>query len=258
MSLSHITIKSGKGPWDEIALRFELYAKHTTVTELRRNPRDDGMLELEGRTITIYDTANFLRAFRIKSESDFEFLMYELAAQSKLDIDMLQRRCESHRIRYEITGPRLQTTWRNYIKECRAKFEEARAFLRGEPSDIEDEDEAIEYLIAAADVNIPEAYGLVAEYYTDCKFWVQVEYFAFQGAELKDGLSMYVLGRYYTEFSHDYQKAAKWCVKAAAKGIPQAVELIKRLVKDGKIDPESVNYDSLLGQYARCNRNFGK
>lgn len=246
MSIDYYIARRGDGPWGDIEMRFELYADHLTATEMRRNPRTEA--ELEGRTIIIYNTVKFLRALGIKSETDFDRYMENLADSSKLDIDLLQRRCEYNGIRYELSGTRLQTVWRKYIKECRTKLSEVIDLLRSEPDEV---NEAIEFLMDAADVNLPEAFGHVAVYFADGDYWVMAHDYASRGAELKDPLSMYILGRYYTECKHDYTQAVKWCVKAAEKGIPQAVELINRLINSGKIDPGSVQYSALLAAYAR-------
>lgn len=254
MSTEYYIIRKGDGPWGYVEIRFELYSGHMTATELRRNPRTEA--ELEGRTITIYDTAKFLRVLGIKSEMDFDRYMENLVAESKLDIDYLQRRCEYNQIRYEIAGTRLQTVWRNHIKECKAKFQQAKAFFQGDESEVDDEDDAIEYLADAADVNLPEGFGLMAQEYADSGCWSDAYDYATRGAELKDGLSMFILAKYHINWgSIDYQEAAKWCVKAAEKGIAEAVELLNRLVKEGKISADDVQFSSLLGLYARNNNS---
>lgn len=254
MSTEYYIIREGDGPWGDVEIRFELYSGHITATEMRRNLRTEA--ELEGRTINIYNTAKFLRALGIKSEIGFDIYMEGLAAESKLDIDYLQRRCEYNQIRYEIAGTRLQTVWRNHIKDCRAKLKEATAYLRGDESEVDDEDVVMEYLADAADVNLPEGFGLIAQEYADSGCWSDAYDYATRGAELKDGLSMFILARYHTNWSRiDYQEAAKWCVKAAEKGITKAVELLNKLVAEGKISPDDVQFSSLLSLYARNNNS---
>lgn len=244
-------IRKGDGPWDDIELVFDLYATYTTVTEMRRNPRTEA--ELHGRTIAIHDTAKMLQVLGIKSQSEFDVRIEELIETGKLDIDYLQRRCEYNQIRYEIAGTRLQTVWRNHIKDCKAKFQQAKAFFQGDESEIDDECVAFDYIMDAADIKLSEAYGYVAQYYAEGDFWTAAEAYATHGAELKDGLSMFILARYLTEFSRNYNEAAKWCVKAAEKGISEAVELLTRLINEGKISADDVQFSSLLSNYARKN-----
>ena len=244
-------IRRGDGMWGDIELVFDLYNAYMTVTEMRRNPRTEA--ELEGRTITIHDTAKMLRVLGIKSQNQFDYRIEELIETCKFDIDYLQRRCEYHNIGYEITGTRLQTVWRNHIKECKIKFEQAKAFFQGRESEFDYKNDAFECALDATDIEVKEAYGYVAKCYVDYHDWSEAKMYAEQGAKLKDALSMYVLARYYTERATNYQGAAKWCVDAAEKGIPEAVELLNRLVKDGKVDADSVPYSLLLSNYARKN-----
>ena len=248
----YFPIRKGDGLWDYIELEFDLYAAYMTVTEMRRNPRTEA--ELHGRTITIHDTAKILQLLGIKSQGQFEDRIEELIQTSKFDIDYLQRRCEYHNIGYEITGSRLQTVWRNHIKACKIKFEQAKAFFQGKESEFDDEYDAMEVVLEATDIKLPEAYGFAAKYYADNKDWSEVLWYADRGVKLKDGLSMYVFALYHIEWGRkDCLVAAAWCVKAAEKGIPEAVELLNRLVKEGKVDADSVPYSSLLSNYARKN-----
>lgn len=150
---------------------FEFFADKVNAIESKWRLIGNEAVIIIGRSLMIENPGLFLQKMGIKSRLEFEDAMQDLADRNLLTIDYLQRRCERFSLRYTISGDRLHTAWRKYLKEHPGlpssetiTFEdEFMEFYKNfDISQNRDIEKAIEWGIKAAELKIAEGRNLLA------------------------------------------------------------------------------------------------
>ncbi len=242
------------------------FSEHLVHPEYRK--------EIWGRSLSVLDIPSFEEAVGVFVGCLDEFLA-ERYEKGLLTIDSMKRLCELHRIKYEESGTRLVTAYRNHIKEIRESVSEResrgralcrKAALRRDglrPGIPQDYDEALRLLNEAIALDYLPAYGQLALLCIKRGLLLSAKEIAEKGVSRGDGSSMIVLGdimsgEVETEtFPTDYQHAAQLYISACEKGYcHKATPRLRRLINLGEYLPKGNLYMRLVMYEAKRNSHL--
>lgn len=248
------------------ATELEVTVDDTSISFAEKLCNNDLDTVIAARTLTVTDVAAFEKAIK-KSVKDIEAFLTEKNSIGNLNIEHLQRLCERHKIRYELTGDRQATAHRKYIKMMRDTHydrqykgfwlcEKALHRISGKlPGTPRDYDKAASMFKEAIRIGYLPAYAQLAALYKNENRIKDAIEIAEKGVNLGDADSMIILAHILTaQPDPDYKRAAKLFIDAAEKGYcNKAAKGLYKLINDGHFTPKSDLYMKLIGIMARRN-----
>lgn len=230
--------------------------------------------DIPGRRLSILDIPHFEEVAGAFKECLDDFLT-ERHEKGTLTIDSLKRLCERYRIKYEESGSRLVTAYRNHIKEFRDSVNErelkgwalcrrAERWRKGNhPGTPKDYDEAFRLLNEAIALDYLPAYGELAILYLKTRMITSAMMTAEKGVTRGDGLSMIVLGNILSDQDEtdmhptDFKRAAQLYISACEKGYPhKATPRLRRLINIGEYTPKGKQFMRLVMYEAKRTRQL--
>lgn len=277
MICSNIICRDFNEEWCE-GMVFDMYQSEARITETL-NMADSLDVTIEGRTIIIEDTSKLLHALGVKSEEQFDDLLYALRDADKLSVDYFVWFCEGHALTYRVEGYKLRHAYNLYNKECaeaeQEELKEGRRLYReacgclgigfgcSRPDAPVDKPRAYELLRQSAnDKHCPRAFGLLARLYCADSKWGKAARTALEGAGKGDAESMAILadlyekGADFEQFTDnlgpsDMPKSVEWCLAAAKKGSGAAARRLSRYIAEGWVALDTAEIMSILTRNAK-------
>ncbi|MBD5215539.1 MAG: sel1 repeat family protein [Bacteroidales bacterium] len=261
MRFHEITTGSLYKVW-EVRMTVAVSDDNIVFTECLFHP--ENQIRIEGRCLNIFDVPLFEKAAEM-SKGNLERFLESRLEKDILSIDALQRLCERHLIKYELSGQRLVTAYRNSIKQLRDTEEERKeagwklcqkAWKRthgrtpGTPKNL---DMAFSLLKEAIRLGYLPANGKLAELYRSQGYIQEAVRIAEKGIKRGDAESMITLADMLSDETPngapkcDYKRAAELYIEACEKGYYyKATPGLRRLISRGNFTPKSNQYMSLI------------
>lgn len=235
--------------------------------------------EVDGRTIRIDSFPDFARLIGVADDRTLDDVIEYKASRGLLNIDYMHRFAELHGLKYEIRGDRMFAAYRKYREKVRMEkqereqfyeemYREGRTLLYGLYGGYgKNEEKGLQLLNEAMENGCISAFRNLIGYYVNREEWGKTAYYASEGADLGDIVSMTYMSRLYekgVDFENftdelgapDYENAVTWCLKSAESGNIRDISRLNRFIHKGYLAPDSKRYVRLIKAAAQNRKDI--
>ena len=271
MDSYHVTTGRRNDEW-EIRMAVDITDDTVVLTEQLYNPQTYGIIE--GRKLAAGSVA-FAEKIASAAKEDICCFLKEKKDKGLLSIEHLHRQCERNGVNYTLTGERIATAYRRYLKQLRESRGEryaqgARLWARATAlmlAKSPDKTRIVEMLEEAISLGYISAYERLSDwYYFIEKDFAKALQINSEGVNAGDGKSMLDLAFVLSgglddrlpennRIEHDYKRAAELYIAAGACGEHRrAAQGLAQLIYDGVYTPKATSYMKLISMAARAEK----